>query len=153
MKNQVDIVNKEYVIEHGTDFDENLWFASYSDEVLDNPEDKNGKPFTGLAYELYDNGNLMYYTNYVKGFIESELIEFYKNGNLKSVKNFILGQCNGIERVWYESEALKFEGEYKFGIALHYVEWDEEGGSIKKKISPTDIDLQLIESISKCDNQ
>ncbi|WP_017151745.1 MULTISPECIES: toxin-antitoxin system YwqK family antitoxin [Bacillus] len=99
MKDQVDIFSKEFVIEHGTDFDEELWFASYSDEVLDNPEDENGKPLTGLAYELYDNGNLIYYTKYVKGFIESELIEFYKNGNLKSVKNLIHGQSNGIERV------------------------------------------------------
>lgn len=60
LKDQVDIFSKEFVIEHGTDFDEELWFASYSDEVLDNPEDENGKPFTGLAYELYDNGNLIY---------------------------------------------------------------------------------------------
>jgi len=37
--------------------------------VLDNPEDEGGKPFTGLAYELFTNGNLMYYTNYMKGFI------------------------------------------------------------------------------------
>ncbi|NOG28846.1 hypothetical protein SAMN02787081_02317 [Lysinibacillus fusiformis] len=38
-------------------------------KVLDNPEDEGGKPFTGLAYELFTNGNLMYYTNYMKGFI------------------------------------------------------------------------------------
>ncbi|MGF9964545.1 toxin-antitoxin system YwqK family antitoxin [Bacillus rhizoplanae] len=153
MENQIDILNKEYVIEHGTDFDEDLWFASYSDEVLDNPEDENGKPFTGLAYELYDNGNLMYYTNYVKGFIEGELIEFYENGNLKSVKKLIHGQSNGTERIWYESGELKFEGEYKFGIALHYMEWDEKGRIIKQKISPTETDLKLIESFSKSDTQ
>ncbi|MGG0277491.1 toxin-antitoxin system YwqK family antitoxin [Bacillus rhizoplanae] len=153
MKNQIDILNKEYVIEHGTDFDEDLWFTSYSDEVLDNPEDENGKPFTGLVYELYDNGNLIYYTNYVKGFIEGELIEFYKNGNLKSVKNLIHGQSNSTERIWYESGELKFEGEYKFGIALHYMEWDEKGRILKQKLSPTETDLKLIESFSKSDTQ
>lgn len=51
------------------------------------------------AYELYDNGSLIYYTNYVKVFIEEELIEFYKNGKLKSLKNLIHGQSNGTERV------------------------------------------------------
>ncbi|KOO43036.1 toxin-antitoxin system YwqK family antitoxin [Priestia koreensis] len=149
MESQIDISSKEYVIEHGTDFDGNLWFTSYSDEVLDNPEDENGKPFTGLAYELYDNGNLIYYANYIKGFIEGELIEFYKNGNLKSVKNLIHGQSNGAEKIWYESGELKFEGKYKFGIALYYTEWDEEGRITKQKISPTETDLKLIKSVSK----
>lgn len=94
---------------------------------------------------------MIYYTNYVKGFIEGELIELYKNGNLKSVKNLIHGQSNGTERIWYESGELKFEGEYKFGIALHYTEWDEKGSIIKQKIPPTETDLKLIESVSKSD--
>ena len=153
MKNQNKILSKEYVIEHGTDFDEELWFTSYSDEVLDNPENENGQPFTGLAYELFDNGNLMYYTNYVNGFIEGELIEFYKNGNIKSVKQLIHGQSNGTERIWYENGNIKFEGEYKYGIALHYTEWDTEGKIIKQKLSPTETDLELIESFCKSDTQ
>ncbi|WHY71947.1 toxin-antitoxin system YwqK family antitoxin [Fictibacillus enclensis] len=153
MENQIEILSKEYVIKHGVDFDEELWFTSYSDEVLDNPEDQNGKPFTGLAYELYDNGNLIYYTNYINGFIEGELVEFYKNGNLKSVKNLIHGQSNGIEKIWYENGDLKFEGEYKFGIALHYTEWDTQGQIVKQKLSPTEADLELIQSFSESNNQ
>jgi antitoxin component YwqK of YwqJK toxin-antitoxin module len=67
------------------------------------------------------------------------------------VKNLIHGQSNGTERIWYESGELKFEGKYKFGIALHYVEWDDKGRIIKQKLSPTDKDLKLIESFSKRD--
>lgn len=151
MENQIDILSKEYVIANGTNFDEELWFTSYSDEVLDNPEDENGKPFTGLAYELYDNGNLIYYTYYVRGFIEGELVEFYKNGNLKSVKVLIHGQSNGTERVWYESGDIKFEGEYKFGVALQYTEWDTKGCIIKQKLSPIETDFKLIQSFTKND--
>lgn len=33
----MDVLSKEYVLEQGIDFDEELWFTSYSDEVLDNP--------------------------------------------------------------------------------------------------------------------
>lgn len=153
MENQFEILSKEFVIEHGTNFDEELWFTSYSDEVIDNPENEDGKPFTGLVYELYNNGNLIYYANYVKGFIEGKLIEFYKNGNLKSVKNLIHGQSNGLERIWYETGEKKFEGEYKFGIALHYIEWDTKGHIIKQKLSPTETDLKLIDSFSKSDIQ
>ncbi|MFC8684473.1 hypothetical protein [Brevibacillus porteri] len=40
----------EYIIKNGVDF-EKLGFSSYSDEILDNPEDEGGNPFTGLAYE------------------------------------------------------------------------------------------------------
>ncbi len=63
------------------------------------------------------------------------------------MKNLIHGQSNGTERIWYESGELKFEGEYKFGIALHYTKWDEKGRIIKQKISPTETDLKLIESV------
>lgn len=151
MNNQYNVLSKKRVIEQGIDFDEKLWFTSYSDEVLDNPENENGKPFTGLAYELYENGNLIYYANYVNGFIEGELVEFYKNGNLQALKNLTRGQSNGIERAWHENGSLKFEGEYKFGIALHYKEWDAEGQIIKQKDSPTEADLRLIESFSNSD--
>lgn len=65
------------------------------------------------------------------------------------MKNLIHGQSNGTERIWYESGELKFEGEYKFGIALHYIEWDTEGRTIKQKLSPTETDLKLIESFLK----
>lgn len=149
----MNILSKEYVIEHGTDFDEELWFTSYSDEVIDKPEEENGKPFSGLAYELYDNGNLIYYVNYVNGFAEGELIEFYKNGNLKSVKNLIHGQSNGTRKNWHENGNLKFEGEYKFGRSLHYTEWDTEGNIIKQKLEPTETDLSLIESFSRRDTE
>lgn len=57
---KIEILSQEYVIGHETDFEESLWFTSYSDEVLDNLEDENGQPFTGLAYELYDNGTVEY---------------------------------------------------------------------------------------------
>ena len=36
----MDVLSKEYVLEQGIDFDEELWFTSYSDEVLDNPKMK-----------------------------------------------------------------------------------------------------------------
>jgi antitoxin component YwqK of YwqJK toxin-antitoxin module len=96
-------LSKQYVCEHGTDFDEKLWFTSYSDEVLDNPEDEGGKPFTGLAYELHDNGNLGYYCYYKNGFAEGNYVEFYPNGNIKSECYMVRGQVRGTEKVWYES--------------------------------------------------
>lgn len=90
------IFDKDYVVSKGTDFVEELWFSTHGDIVLDKPEEEGGKPFTGLVYELYNNGNLNYYANYVNGFIEGELIEFYKSGKLKAIKTLVHGQSNGL---------------------------------------------------------
>lgn len=148
MENKIDILDKKYVLEHGTDFDEKLWFTSYSDEVLDNPEDEGGKPFNGLAYELYENGELAYYSYYNEGFLEGDFVRFHNNGKVKSIDYMIKGQTRGLRRMWYESGEKKYEGEYKFGVCLRYTEWDKEGEIIKQKFSPTEEELALIDRFS-----
>lgn len=143
------ILDKDYVISKGTDFDEELWFSSHGNVVLDKPVEEDGKPFTGLVYELYNNGGLNYYVNYVNGFIEGELIEFYKSGKLKAIKTLIHGQSNGLERRWHENGKQSFEGDYKIGIALHFTEWNEVGEIIKAKSSPSETEVKLINSLTK----
>lgn len=136
------IFDEDYVVSKGTDFVEELWFSTHGDIVLDKPED-------GLVYELYNNGNLNYYANYVNGFIEGELIEFYKSGKLKAIKTLIHGQSNGLERRWHEKGKKSFEGDYKLGIALHVTEWNEAGEIIKAKSSPSETEVKLINSRTK----
>ncbi|EIT87205.1 hypothetical protein A374_01454 [Fictibacillus macauensis ZFHKF-1] len=148
MENKMELLSKEYVVEHGVDFDEKLWFTSYSDEVLDNPEDEGGKPFTGLAYELYGNGNLAYYCYYKNGFLEGYYVKFHQNKNVKAIDYMVKGQTRGIGRIWYESGELKHEGEYKFGICLKYTEWDQQGNIINQKVAPTKGELELVSRIS-----
>ncbi|MBG0972970.1 hypothetical protein F3I02_30800 [Bacillus sp. SRB3LM] len=152
MENKMGVLSKEYVLEQGIDFDEELWFTSYSDEVLDNPEDEDGKPFTGLAYELYENGNLAYYCYYKNGFKEGNYVKFHHNGKLKSIDYMIKGQTRGIRKIWYESEELKYEGTFKFGVCLKYTEWDKQGNIIRQKVAPTKEELGLITRLSDCDD-
>lgn len=148
----MDVLSKEYVLEHGMDFDEKLWFTSYSDEVLDNPEAEGGKPFTGLAYELYNNGTIAYYCYYKNGFKEGPYIKFYSNGKVKSTDCMKKGQTRGIRKIWYENGELKYEGEFKFGICLKYTEWDKQGNIIGQKNTPTNDELELITRLSKYDD-
>lgn len=103
MENKMHILSEQYVVEHGTDFEEKLWFTSYSDEVLDNPEDEGGSPFNGLAYELYENGDLAYYSYYKDGFLEGDFVRFHHNGNVKSLDYMIKGQTRGLRVMWYDS--------------------------------------------------
>ena len=149
MENKRDVLSKKYVLENGINFDEELWFTSSSDEVLDKPEEKNGKPFTGLAYELHDNGTLAYYCYYRDGFKEGNYVKFYQSGKVKTTDYMIKGQTRGIRKKWYECEVLKYEGEFKFGICLHYTEWDKHGDVISKKVAPTKEELTFINRCSK----
>lgn len=52
---------------------------------------------------------------------------------MKTTDYMIKGQTRGIRKKWYECEVLKYEGEFKFGICLHYTEWDKHGDVISKK--------------------
>lgn len=89
MENEYDMKS---IKEKGVDF-EDLWFSSVSDEILDNPEDENGQPFTGLAYELYPNGQIIYFTKYKNGLAHGLTCEFMKTGIKKVKKNTDMGNC------------------------------------------------------------
>ncbi len=63
----------------GVDFN-CLWYSYDGSFILDNPEDEGGKPFSGVAYELYQNGNLAYYRFYQNGLSHGVYRSFYENG-------------------------------------------------------------------------
>lgn len=146
------ILSKEEVLKQGINFDEELWFTSYSDEVLDNPENEGGNPFTGLVYELYDNGDLAYYCYYKNGFKDGDYVKFHTNGKIRSIDYMVKGQTRGIRKKWYESEELMYEGEFIYGVCLRYTEWDKQGNIIRQKNSPTQDDLELIARFTESDH-
>ena len=151
LENKMIILNKDAVMEQGIDFDKGLWFASYGDIVLDNEEANGGKPFTGLVYELYENGNLAYYSFYKSGFKEGNYVKFHKNGKVRSIDYMVKGQTRGVRKKWYESGELMYEGEFRFGICLRYIEMDRQGNILRQKNSPTKDDLELINRFSESD--
>ena len=112
-----DVLTKEYVLNNGVDF-ENLWGEYCSDRILDKPEYEGGKPFTGLAYELYNNGQLIYYCFYKEEFEHGAYVEFYENGNIESIQYMKYGRIRGKEEVWFENGSLKSITEYELGICL-----------------------------------
>lgn len=137
---------KEYVYEHGIDF-EDLWFTSYSDEILDNAEDEGGKPFTGLAYEKYDNGELNYFSFYEDGMAHGLQREFYSNGHLKTEEYMKYGQLHGESKSWYENGNIRSVTMYEHSIALEKREWDSSGNLILEiKLERTDDHYTILES-------
>ncbi|MGS5021135.1 toxin-antitoxin system YwqK family antitoxin [Paenibacillus sp. JJ1683] len=130
MENKDELYTLDYIKKNGVDF-EDLWFSSTSDEILDNPEDEGGTPFTGLTYELYDNGQLRYFSFYKDGFKHGLLREFYNTGERKSEEIMHYGQTKGKRTQWYENGQLKSVSEHELGVELSYQEWDVKHNLIK----------------------
>lgn len=130
MENKDELYTLDYIKKNGVDF-EDLWFSSTSDEILDNPEDEGGTPFIGLTYELYDNGQLQYYSFYKDGFKHGLLREFYNTGERKSEEIMHYGQTKGKRTQWYENGQLKSVSEHELGVELSYQEWDIKHNLIK----------------------
>ena len=83
---EIKILTKEYVLNNGIDFDDDILEQEYlSDRILDNSKEAGVKPFTGLTYETYPNGNLAYYCYYKNGFSHGDFIEFYDDGKIKLI--------------------------------------------------------------------
>ena len=141
----LNILTKEEVMNQGVNFSE-LWDECGSDRLLDESEEKNGKPFTGLAYENYRNGNLMYYCYYEDGFSQGDYVEFYEDGNVKSIQNMQRGRTHGVEKIWSKMGVLQSESAYEYGVCVYLKEWDEKGILIQEKLYPTKEDLEMIES-------
>ena len=128
------ILTKEYVLKN---------------RILDNSKEAGGKPFTGLTYETYPNGNLVYYCYYKNGFSDGDFIEFYNDGKVKSMQYMQRGRTFGIEKNWYNNGILKSESRYEYGVCLTLKEWDEKGNLIKEKLEPTEDDIKLRDSQEK----
>jgi len=135
-KNNINLLEKDYVLKNGIDFEEGLWFTSVSDQVIDAPENEGGKPFNGLAYEFYPNGNLAYYCYYENGLSHGDFVEFYDDGNIKSKQYMRHGQTKGKREKWYANGQLKSIAEYELGICLSYKEWDLNGSLINEQLEP-----------------
>lgn len=140
------IIDEAIILQSGINF-ENLAFEYCSDRILDDYEENGGRPFTGLTYELFDNGRISYYCYYVNGFPEGDLVKLYANGTICSISKMKRGQ-SAEKAEWYQDGKIKEEGMYNCGICISSKKWDEQGNLTYEKISPTDSEILLIKKLS-----
>lgn len=86
-----------------------------------------GEPFTGVGYELGNNGALLSETSYVDGAEDGVERSWYINGQLESVSGAKWNRPHGSFQYWYENGQPKYEGEAELGHVLWRKEWDENG--------------------------
>lgn len=85
-------------------------------------------PFSGIAFDLYDNGNLRSEFNYVKGIQHGVGKIYYENGNLEMEAMIVNGYVNGYEITYWENGNKKRERTIKNGKTTGLVrQWFENG--------------------------
>ena len=132
---EINLLSYEYIIENGTYFDGNIICRSgkYGYQVYDNPMDENGKPFNGLLYEQYKNGQIAYYSFYENGIEWGISIHFYLSGAIKSYCIKDRGGIVGKYYEWYENGNIKKETDhYKNNHHYKFIEYDENGDVTRK---------------------
>jgi antitoxin component YwqK of YwqJK toxin-antitoxin module len=91
-----------------------------------------GRPFTGIAYELNRDGNLVNETSYVEGIEDGLKKDWYPNGQPKSSTEMKWNRPHGNFTHWHVNGQKKYEGVAELGHDLNSQEWDESGKLINE---------------------
>ncbi|MGB5317232.1 MAG: hypothetical protein WBN56_14625 [Robiginitalea sp.] len=71
------------------------------------------KPFTGVLFAKYDNGNYSSWQEFEDGVGQGKWINYYENGNYKEIGTYKQNLVEGPIKKYYENGSLKAEGNYK----------------------------------------
>ena len=71
------------------------------------------KPFTGILFAKYPNGNYSSWQEYVDGVGQGKWINYYENGNYKEMGYYNNNLVEGPIKKYHENGNLKAEGTYK----------------------------------------
>jgi antitoxin component YwqK of YwqJK toxin-antitoxin module len=112
---------ENYVAEDALEFDGDL-------RCLD------GVPYTGSGVDYYRSGGVRAVTNYKDGFEHGLVCEWDEGGRLQRECHARRGMKYGAEKTWHENGKLKSEANFEWGVELDYVEFDENGGLVKRRV-------------------
>ena len=95
-----------------------------------------GKPFTGILYMLYPNGNLKHYETFKFGVYYGDYYKFYMNGNIKKYMEYKAGSLTGKVLTFFENGSKKSDEVYKMGFCISKIVWDIDGNIIENMEKP-----------------
>lgn len=140
-----DILNKEYVVKNGVEFERSLGYGGpYDLGIVEYDEANQEKLFTGLAYDLHENGNVESYFFVDNGVGQGANISFYLNGNIKRVGNMDKSASEGEQLEYYENGQLKSVTNCIAGRAMTFTKYDENGNIVEQKTEPSESDLLYV---------
>lgn len=93
------------------------------------------KPFTGILFAKYPNGNYSSWQEYEDGLGEGKWINYYENGNYKEVGNYSENRVEGPIKKYYENGILKAKGQYKdWRVKVgNWNYYDQDGNLVETK--------------------
>ena len=75
-----------------------------------------GKPFTGVAFDMYDESQLLFEEYFKNGKLDGVFKEYHENGELATEGAYKDGKEDGIFKQYWENGQLSSEKVYKEGI-------------------------------------
>ncbi|WP_342472615.1 hypothetical protein MHH70_04000 [Metasolibacillus sp. FSL H7-0170] len=137
-----DILTKEYIMQNGVEFEKYLGYGGPHDlGIVEYTDDGKEKLFTGMAYDLYENGNIESYFYVVDGVKQGKYVEFYPNSNIKLLGNMDKSSAEGYQVEFFENGMKKYESECIAGREMTFKKYDSQGNIINQKTEPTESDL------------
>jgi antitoxin component YwqK of YwqJK toxin-antitoxin module len=84
-------------------------------------------PFTGVAVEHYDNGQLKEKKTYRAGQAEGLHESHYDNGQLSAHRTYKGGRRHGLQQAYYDNGQMSSTSNYKDGALLEVESYDKNG--------------------------
>lgn len=136
------ILTKEYILQNGIEFETSLEYGGpYDLAIVEITDEGEEKFFTGLAYDLYKNGNIESYLYIKDGVKQGKYVSFYKNGQIKRIGHMDRSAAEGYQVEFFENGAMKYESDCIAGRAMTFKKYDEHGNIIEEKEEPSEWDL------------
>jgi len=107
------------------------------DDIQENKEAKmlfdQGKPFTGITYDVYSNGQLSFELEIKDGKRNGLYQAWYENGQWHLKGTYKDAKLDGLLQEWYENGQLLLQATFKDDeLNGLYQEWDENGTLIEQ---------------------
>ncbi|GFZ32146.1 hypothetical protein CSC2_26720 [Clostridium zeae] len=142
----ISIKSEDEILKEGTEFAGDVCYSGkYGQQVYNRPMEEGGEPITGLVYEKYSNGHIVYYCYYENGFKNGEYVGFYESSKVSRFCIMRDGQILGKNIEWYENGSVKSIEYCKHGVVISFEKWDEKGNLINKKTEANDSEKKLLE--------
>jgi len=112
------------------------------------------KPFTGVAFSLYEAGSLKSETEYKHGLKWGLDRHWFGPDKFQYEAELQRGVVHGKKRVWHPDGKLKEEGDYEFGIELKSKKWDEDGNLVEDfELKETDSNFNLLQQFREIEKK
>ena len=108
-----------------------------------------GKPFTGICFDLYDNGKIRSEFEMLNGLKHGTGKDFDEYGNIESEYNHKDDLLTGSHKSFYKNGVLKRDIKYKNGMIVDCISYNKDGTQIVQNEQQKEITKKLMDHVNK----